>query len=607
MPRRLKVLNVTLKVLSLTLPILLLQDFVATPAAAQGKPCSFTRTNHDCEITLSRNSFVFPAPLQMYPGSVVTVGIQGGNDFERYTLDPAPGQATALTDVTSTALGNLTGIFASAGSIAAATASPVPPAPAVAPPPPPPPDAALGRIQVQNQYLYQGNDSGKRIKATDPCEKDPNGAVCRQIKAAELADAVAKALATQRQKEKDDQDQKAKDDAIKAETAFNAYVAICDADHVSQFSSESCKLDLLKAASQRIVDAANRSQDFYAKLNTLLTPDSQPPLAQLPIPDTSRQHIPFQDLLRELCGQSASGPPNYLPCGLEDDHGLVHRQADATANAAALLARMTKPPSNVTVPSTKLYPQPSPTVVNTMQLLTGEQAALDAIRKDLEGYASRLQDLVTHATTTVGTVGYIQDSHIDRHVTRSINYTLNRLNLVSNSQAAANDGSKKVPIVTIVVVYGEARWEASTGIALVFRPIRTFTVAPNLSNGTQYISESKAAPELAPFVAADYRLGSDFNFFGWRGAAYATTGIGYNTSQQSADFLVGPSISWRGFLLSGLCDFGHGSRLAQSLTVGEQLGTATAPTTITTLPTSNYWVPAFTVGISVRIPGISGR
>jgi hypothetical protein len=245
-----------------------------------------------------------------------------------------------------------------------------------------------------------------------------------------------------------------------------------------------------------------------------------------------------------------------------------------------------------------------------MQLVTEEQSGLDAIRKDLEGYASRLQDLAGHPTKTDGTVGYIQDSRVSRHLSRAVNYTLNRLNLISNSQEAANDGSKKAPIVTIAVVYGEAHWEANTGVALVFRPIRTFTVAPIISNGSQngsYISESKASPEVAPFVAADYRLGSDFKLFGWRGAVYATGGVGYNTSQESADYLVGPSISWRNLLLSGLCDFGHGTRLAQGLTVGQVLGSASSPTTITTIPTTNYWVPAFTVGISVRIPGISGR
>jgi hypothetical protein len=480
-------------------------------------------------------------------------------------------------------IGSLSTIFAAAGSLAAESASPVPPAQ-------PPPVSAL---------------SERVAPKTDPCEKDPNGSDCRQEKDAELANAVVRALVDQRNKDKDAQ----KSDDQKAENAFRAYIAVCDVEHVSQFSSEDCMMQLLQDASQRILKATYPAQDFYRELNLLLTPDSQPPLSPRPFPDASKPHIPFEHLLLELCGEP-SVPHYYQPCGVADDRSLVHLQAGASAYAVALLARMTKPPTAVKVPSTVTYPQPSAKILNAMQLVSEEQAGLDAIRKDLEGYASRLQDLATRPAITAGTVGYIQDSGISHHVSRAVNYTLNRLNLVVSSQEAANDGSKKAPIVTVAVVYGEAHWEASTGVALAFRPIRTFTVAPTVSNGTQtgsYISESKASPEVAPFVAADYRLGSDFKLFGWRGAVYATAGIGYNTSQESADFLVGPSISWRGFLLSALCDFGHGARLAQGLTVGEPLGTAATPTTITTLPTTNYWVPAFTVGVSVRIPGISGR
>ena len=154
-------------------------------------------------------------------------------------------------------------------------------------------------------------------------------------------------------------------------------------------------------------------------------------------------------------------------------------------------------------------------------------------------------------------------------------------------------------------------------MAVAFRPIRTFTVAPVISSTGaltgQYIGQSKGGPEVVPFAAADLRVGDDFNFGGWRGAFYATAGVGYNTSQVSADFLVGPSLSWRGVLFSALCDFGNGAHLGQGLMVGQSLGTlattntAFIPTTITTLPTTNYLVPAFTVGISVRIPGIAGR
>jgi hypothetical protein len=602
--------GITLKVLSVTLPMLFAGHLLTTPAAAE--ECSFTKTNRNCEITLDRNSFVFPAPLQMYPKAVVTVRIIHGNEFELYTLDPAPGQASTLPDVTSAAVGNLNTIFAAAATLSAATVTPTPPAA-------PPTQAAEANLAEQNNMHAYGlilksgcltdstSPNCKKLRKADPCKADPNGIECRQEKNAELADAIAQALNAQKEPER-----KAAKEKL---DQFNAYRQKCDPSHVSQFSDEGCMLGLLRFASERIVDATYQSKAFYTELNTLLTPDAQPPLASIPISNASKPHVAFEHLLDELCGLHSSPPSYYLPCGVNHPESLIHKQAEASAFVAALLTRMTKPPSDIAVPTDlpndQLPKPPSQTVLNAMQLVSQEQAALDAIRKDLEGYAFRLQDLAEHPRQMEYTVGYIQDSQIDRRVTRTVNYTLNRLNLVSNSQEAANDGSKKVPIVTVSVVYGEARWEASTGIAVVFRPIRTFTVAPPIAPaiGTlptnEYISLSKAGPEFAPFVAGDLRLGPDHQGpSGWRTAFYATAGIGYNTSQESADYLVGPSISWRNFLLSGLCDFGHGVRLAPGYTNGAALAPGT---TATTPPTENYWVPAVAIGFSVRIPGITGR
>ncbi len=526
--------NRGLNIFCLALSTLLIQ-----PVLAQTR-CSFIKTNHDCELRLDRNSFVVPPPLQMYPGAVVTVKIENGNDYELYTLDPGPGSASPLIDIASTTVGDLNTILGAANSIAAASQVPAPQQQPLEP----------------NFVLPGGNQQPTQ------------------------------------------------------EQAFNDYIAHCDIDHVSQFSTEACMLRLLNDASQRILRASLPSQHFYSELNTLLTPDSQPPLSSVPIPDVSTQHVPFDQLLQELCGEPTA-PNYYQPCGVADDHSLIHQQAAASAYAAALLARMTKPPTEVNPPSGKTYPQPSRTVLNAMQLVTEEQAALDAIRKDLEGYASRLQDLAIRPTIQAETVGYIQDSHKSHYFTRTVTFTLNRLNLVSNSQEAVNDGSKKVSIVTITAVYGDSRWEGSAGVALVFRPIRTFSVAPSISGTTQpitqsgtYISESKASPEVAPFAAANYRLGPDGKFLGWRSAIYATGGIGYNTSQESADYLAGFSLSWRGLAISPLCDFGHGARLGNSLQANDQLSTTY---TASTVPTVNYWVPAFAVGISIRIPAITGR
>jgi hypothetical protein len=607
-----------LRIAYLTLLLLLGMDI--TGLALAQRPCSFTHANHDCTLTLDRNSFVFPPTLQMYPGAVVTVYILNGHDFEAYTLDQAPGQATVRPDVASSVLANLNTILGAATSFGAASLSPVPPALAA------PRAAEAQGVKAEQIDPCKANPQGiDCLIGTVPeglkteCEKTPQSLQCR-------IGIVVQALT----KEQADQDTDTKNQAKAQTSALNATEDACGNpndlnNNLSQFSSERCMLLALHIASTKILAAATSpSEKLYQELQFYLTPDAQP------------VHVApanLGDLLFELCGKAPAPGPDH-PCALDSDidNSRIHQLAEASAFAASVLTKLTKPPSLVNVSSSATYPPPTQPVLNAMQLVAEEQAALDAIRKDLEGYASRIQDLVSLrlvgppeiASGTIGMpgasqeVGKIKDTGADYRVTRSVNYSLNRFNLVTNSLEAANDGSKKALIVTINVVYGEARWEASSGVAVAFRPIRTFTVAPVISSGGlqtgSYISQTKGGPEIVPFASADFRLGDDFKFLGWRGAIYATGGIGYNISQESADFLVGPSISWRGVLLSALCDFGNGARLGQGLTVGESLPgtpasgtTPYAPTTITTLPTTNYMVPALTIGISVRIPGLAGR
>ena len=604
------------------LTLLVLIGMNITGLAFAQRPCSFTHTNHDCTLTLDRNSFVFPPTLQMYPGAVVTVYIQNGHDFEAYTLDQAPGQAAVRPDVASSVLGNLNTILGAAASFGAASTSPVPLAQA-----PPPAKGPLG----------------ERVETTDPCLADPQGMDClvgkivqglktECDKSPQSVDCRVGIIVQALKKEKADEDAAAKKDGQAQQGALDGSIKACDdTNNLSQFSTPECMLKALQTASDGILAvAATPSQGLYQELQAFLTPDAL--IVHRPDARTHRSPASLKDLLDELCGSS---PPldSTHPCAIDStDYSLIQQQAAASAFAASVLSKLTKPPSAINIPSTATYKPFTQPVLNAMQLVAEEQAALDAIRKDLEGYASRIQDLLNIprigppviASGTLGVpgttqvVGQINDTGKDYHVTRSVNYSLNRFNLVTNSLEAANDGSKKTLIVTVNVVYGETHWEASSGVAVAFRPIRTFTVAPVISSGGlqtgSYINQTKGGPEVVPFASADFRLGDDFKFLGWRGAVYATGGIGYNISQESADFLVGPSISWRGVLLSALCDFGNGARLGQGLTVGENLPgtpatgtTPFTPTTITTLPTTNRMVPAFTIGISVRIPGITNR
>ena len=367
------------------LPLFLLLGInIAGLAFAQNGRCSFTRTNHSCTLTLDRNSFVFPPALQMYPGEVVTVQIQNGKNFEIYTLDPAPGQATVLPDVTSAAFGNLNTILAAASSLGPASPSPVPPSSPTIVVPSIPAGGSHGEKAFQSQTKVNPCKSDPRGQAckdykADPCVKDPDGADCRKEKDAELADAIVGAM----RKEKEAQDKKKKEDDAKDEAKLKKVLAICSFEQVSQFSDPDCMMYFLRLMSADILQATLPSKKVYLELQQFITPDAQ----TLP-PTTST----LASLLAELCGSSPA-PSLDRPCALNSNDGLIRRQAIASANAAALLSRITKPPSLVNVPPTETYNPLTPSVLKAMQLVTEEQAALDAIRKDLEGYASRIQAL----------------------------------------------------------------------------------------------------------------------------------------------------------------------------------------------------------------------
>jgi hypothetical protein len=331
-------------------------------------------------------------------------------------------------------------------------------------------------------------------------------------------------------------------------------------------------------------------------LTFLTSPDAQPNSA-----------IDRVALLADLCGEIRPTTDPF-PCELTDSgaNPILYEQSIVSGDTTVFLSELALPPD----PKFKdfVLPKESQAAIN---LLKAGQKSLDAMRTDLEGYAARLSDLQRNPADLPTTPLTITDtfgsaSFLARTETRKLNI----LNLISNSRLAVADPAKKNLLVSITVVYGRTYVEGSYGVAFALRPIRTFTIAPTVGSGgvvsSYSIGETKAGPEVVPFVTASVAPFHDFAYpwSRWRGAIYASGGIGYNTSQESADLFVGPSLSWRGLLFSAFCDFGHASRLSQGLTNGESLG---ATTSLTTLPTENYWAPALAFAVSVRIPGITGR
>ncbi len=266
--------------------------------------------------------------------------------------------------------------------------------------------------------------------------------------------------------------------------------------------------------------------------------------------------------------------------------------------------------------------------------LTAMQKAADAVASDLLGYSQRIADLanlqsealdckkITSQGKNLRCV-YITSRKDDSRVyqsmvTRTITYSLNTYNLISNSQQAVPDQSKKKLLATVVLNFADQptkfpgrppsgfRWEPSAGAFFSTLPVRSFSAAPVFTGGTvtdKIVSRNLLRPTIVPFAAANYRLSNDLKWTRWKSAIYWTGAIGINPNTVSADFATGLSMSWRMLMLSALCHFGHDVRLTQGLQVGQSLGASFSGNP----STQTYWTTAFALGVSVRIPTLTGR
>jgi hypothetical protein len=269
--------------------------------------------------------------------------------------------------------------------------------------------------------------------------------------------------------------------------------------------------------------------------------------------------------------------------------------------------------------------------------LTDLQKSADALAADLLSYSLRIADLEVYQNGFQDCSGVTDLTEEDRKqvppvmctwitskvddatvyhnmVTRTITYSLNSLNLVSNSQQAAPDPSKKKLLASLAINFADnpksassaLRWEASAGTFFSSLPIRSFSAAPVFTNGAitdKKVSQNLIYPTVVPFAAGNYRLTNDLGWTRWKSNIYWTGAVGINPNTVSADFATGLSLSWRALMVSGLCHFGHDVRLTQGLTVGESLGAGFngSPSTQT------HWTTKFAVGLSVRVPSLTGR
>ena len=355
-----------------------------------------------------------------------------------------------------------------------------------------------------------------------------------------------------------------------------------------------------------LFDFASKARQVYKSLEPYIAPDSitSQQATQSDLDSSKRQAL-----------QSAIDP-------------LLTREFAASANITTLAGNdaykaKAADPGN---PNAKPPSPPKPAILvdpsdaEAINELTSMQKVADAIAADLLGYRQRLAELESYRVgrAVLLTTKSDDPAIYQNMVSRSVTYSLDALNLVSNSQDAVPDPTKKRALASIVIVFADSakwepsalisafRWEASAGVFISTLPNRSFSVAPTYTGTTvtnNTVHEQNLSPTAVPFAAANYRLTDDLGWSRWKSNAYWSFAIGVNPNTKTADFAVGPSLSWRALMISAFAHFGHEARLTQGFSKNENLG----PTFTGTLPTDTHWVTSFALGFSVRVPALIGR
>jgi hypothetical protein len=348
---------------------------------------------------------------------------------------------------------------------------------------------------------------------------------------------------------------------------------------------------------QCLSEFAQKSRDIYLKLEPMVSPDSHSP-------GTVELAATNFDILCDKLGLS---------------HEIDVLAAQEIQLSSSIGAVSKYPTSNADTRTLSVTDQ-------AVQKLVAALVVTDAIAKDMTAYRVRIEDLPsianveakcsdrTNATegarkatedarkwqTAAVTLFPLRDPQAadPKLVTRQVTYVIDTLNLVQNAQEAVPTSATKKAIASVTVLYGDSKWEASAGTFFSTLPVRSFS-APNGGAITQNILR----PTVVPFAAANYRLTRDLSWTRWRSACYITGAIGVNPNTVSADFAAGPSLSWRGLMMSGLWHYGHDVRLTQGFKVGGILPSSYSGKP----PNETFWTSSFALGIAVRVPSLAGR
>jgi len=389
------------------------------------------------------------------------------------------------------------------------------------------------------------------------------------------------------------------------------------------------KLGQFKAQNQKLLESLQDVQ--------LAPKPCNDPLAQFPDPKTATREIYgfaqlcFKTLADEAMGVYRSLEPVLAPDSLTPSGSNPNPDVQAISKSISTFLDTERKLSSLLTGLTA-NPPLEKSAVNEVADLSARTKMFDAVATDLQGFQQRISDLpdatllgITSCKPFLNEDGDCvvitsrkDDPKIYQNmVTRTITYSLNSYNLMAYSQQATVDASKKKLVATIAINFADVpsrglgnpvsayRWEASAGAFFSTLPITSFSVAPVFSGtaiSDKVIVKSALFPTVVPFAAANYRFTNEMGRR-WRSAFYFTGAVGINPNTTSADFAGGLSYSWRALMISALCHAGHDVRLTQGLSEGQSLGASFSGT----IPTETYWRPNFALGVSVRVPALTGR
>jgi hypothetical protein len=165
---------------------------------------------------------------------------------------------------------------------------------------------------------------------------------------------------------------------------------------------------------------------------------------------------------------------------------------------------------------------------------------------------------------------------------------------------------KATSVATVVLNWGDSRWEVSAGALLSALKNRSFQNSPDIVDGqvqldasgktNTIVTETDNRPSVVPFALAHFRMAEASGGYDKRLAFSLSGGMGVNPNSGSADFAAGFSVSYGALVISPLAHFGRDSRLTNGLEIGASLGSSPP-----TLPVERFWTVKFAVAVTARI------